>query len=475
MQERISRQVAYKETSKDISKWTPIIKANRLAESLSFPLDKEPRQRSNNAELVQKFTPKTKMELEIEASLQENKMANSAQIKEEEDLKMNHLSIEEVQQRREELQKMRSLLFFEERKLKRAAKIKSKSYHRIKKRERERLAKKAEIDADQEEARKERLDFETQRAKERISLRHGVSKTRGFKKNQVDKNSQRALNEQLRRHEELRSAIKGGSDTEESQEESEAESSPSEREMDDDEFEEAVKKDAAIFADLSSEDEEVFERKPKLRESKKVEVVFSDVSDEEVPDLGFKSLSEVKIDVKSIPEKRKQHEEVLKEEALKEEDLIEEAPKTEFDFNAQRELIERAFATDNVIQSFLDEKEAEDEEASEPEELPGWGSWSGKGLLPRPREQTVKKAIKRQDSKLKHVIINEKTSKQLKYTVAKVPYPYTNKQQYDRKMMVPIGKEWNATTTFQKRIKPNVEAEVGAIIKPIKYKKQPKK
>jgi len=61
---------------------------------------------------------------------------------------MNHLSVEEVAARRAELRKTRELMFRAEVKAKRVSKIKSKMYRRIKKKEREKLAKKLDGDED---------------------------------------------------------------------------------------------------------------------------------------------------------------------------------------------------------------------------------------------------------------------------------------------------------------------------------------
>ena len=64
------------------------------------------------------------------------------EISQTETLKMNHLSVEEVAARRAELAKMRDLMFRAEAKAKRLAKIKSKTYRRLRKKERVRLAEK---------------------------------------------------------------------------------------------------------------------------------------------------------------------------------------------------------------------------------------------------------------------------------------------------------------------------------------------
>jgi U3 small nucleolar RNA-associated protein 14 len=69
---------------------------------------------------------------------------------------MNHLSPEEVANRRKELRQMRDLMFRNERKAKRIAKIKSKTYRRIR---RKRVQKEAGAD-DGEESTSDVLDVE---------------------------------------------------------------------------------------------------------------------------------------------------------------------------------------------------------------------------------------------------------------------------------------------------------------------------
>lgn len=86
----------------------------------------------------------------------------------------------------------------------------------------------------------------------------------------------------------------------------------------------------------------------------------------------------------------------------------------------QAELINRAFAADGFEEQFAAEKEAviaEDAPKEEDLTLPGWGVWIGQGVKKRATEKKIIKKkpgieqSKRKDSKLKHVIINEKTSK----------------------------------------------------------------
>lgn len=64
------------------------------------------------------------------------------QDKENRDLAINKLSVEEVKARNQELARMKSLMFYQEQKNKRINKIKSKKYHKIHKKAEERRKEK---------------------------------------------------------------------------------------------------------------------------------------------------------------------------------------------------------------------------------------------------------------------------------------------------------------------------------------------
>lgn len=144
-----------------------------------------------------------------------------------ESLKMNHLSVEEVAARRAELAKMRDLMFRAEAKAKRLAKIKSKTYRRIRKKERTRLAEKLGegSDAEDEDDEEAQMRREVERARERATLRHKntgkwakAMRLRG----ELEEDQRRDINDMLDRGEKLRRKIQGrgdGSDEEESDDE----------------------------------------------------------------------------------------------------------------------------------------------------------------------------------------------------------------------------------------------------------------
>ncbi|KAJ1550215.1 U3 small nucleolar RNA-associated protein 14 A [Nowakowskiella sp. JEL0078] len=95
---------------------------------------------------------------------------------------------------------------------------------------------------------------------------------------------------------------------------------------------------------------------------------------------------------------------------------------------SRRDVMQLAFASDNVVEEFEEEKArmVEDQVPSnEIVALPGWGSWAGSGIKPREnkrdkilkleRERKIEKVKSaRSDSKLVHVVINEKRIRKVK-------------------------------------------------------------
>ncbi|QDS74900.1 hypothetical protein FKW77_003825 [Venturia effusa] len=146
----------------------------------------------------------------------------------------------------------------------------------------------------------------------------------------------------------------------------------------------------------------------------------------------------------------------------------------------QAEILRRAFAGDDVEEAFEDEKKAtvldEDDKIID-DTLPGWGSWVGEGVSARDRKRNTGrwlrkvegiKAEDRKDKKLKHVIINQKrVKKNVGYLATTLPFPFTNRVEYERSIRMPIGNEWNVKEVFQESTKPRVLVKPGSIIKPM--------
>jgi U3 small nucleolar RNA-associated protein 14 len=144
-------------------------------------------------------------------------------------------------------------------------------------------------------------------------------------------------------------------------------------------------------------------------------------------------------------------------------------------------LTAKGFAGDDVAADFSAEKRATivDEEATETiSHLPGWGAWTGTGMSKAERKRnlgqksiTKKEGIdadKRKDRKLDKVIINERRVKpNVKYMASQLPFPFESREQYERSLRVPKGKEWSTKKTHQDVTRPRVLVKQG-VIKPLR-------
>ncbi|AMD21491.1 HER213Wp [Eremothecium sinecaudum] len=144
----------------------------------------------------------------------------------------------------------------------------------------------------------------------------------------------------------------------------------------------------------------------------------------------------------------------------------------------QQDVINEAFAGDDVVAKFEEEKKrvAIDEDDKEVDTtLPGWGDWAGAGAQPKKKRKFVKKIKgvvekdKRRDKNLKNVIINEKVNKKnMKYQSTAVPFPFESKEQYERSLRMPLGQEWTSRKSHQDMIKPRIMVKPGEVIDPLK-------
>ena len=175
LQAQVDRIPARIETEKSVSKFTPLVRKERESDSLRFN-DSNPLKfnLSSNA-LVGKYQPFTEMEVEMNELLEKSGLTEKKQ-KEYEELELNKLSKEELIEKRAELSKMRSLMFYNEKKQRKIAKIKSKVYRKITKKSLEKnsenltLEELEKISPEQAKEERDRLEFE--RAKERMTLKH---------------------------------------------------------------------------------------------------------------------------------------------------------------------------------------------------------------------------------------------------------------------------------------------------------------
>ncbi|OLL25521.1 U3 small nucleolar RNA-associated protein 14 [Neolecta irregularis DAH-3] len=200
-QAKLNREAATEVAHQEVSKWNDLVKQNREAEHLIFPVNPKVTEGHSTASLIASFQPMNAFENQINDLLQPS-ATDEKSISAFETQQLSLLPPSEVKKRQDALRLQRDLMFSEEKRAKRIAKIKSKSYRRV---HRKRIHEDA---VDDEEA--ERI-----RAKERMTLRHkNTGKWAKKMKGRKDEGVQQMISEQLRRGEELRRKIRGIEDNE---------------------------------------------------------------------------------------------------------------------------------------------------------------------------------------------------------------------------------------------------------------------
>ncbi|KAI8471775.1 MAG: Utp14 protein-domain-containing protein [Monoraphidium minutum] len=152
--------------------------------------------------------------------------------------------------------------------------------------------------------------------------------------------------------------------------------------------------------------------------------------------------------------------------------------------DAQRALLRRAFAGDDVAGEFEAAKAAEVEEQLPKEDvpglMPGWGLWAGQQREPKWMAEARTKAARkkaaaagaRRDAGLAHVVISEKWDKKAaKYGTSALPFPYKSADAYEASIRQPLGRDVNPDATFRNLTRPAVLKSAGVVIDPLRYSK----
>ena len=135
--------------------------------------------------------------------------------------------------------------------------------------------------------------------------------------------------------------------------------------------------------------------------------------------------------------------------------------------------IEEAFADDDVVAEFEAEKNSiaavNQSENEVDSSLPGWGRWGGSGVASRKKRPIKRReTIRRKDCNLGHVILNEERDAYItKHQVHKLPFPFTQRNQYENYIARPIGNTWNTPAVFSNAIKPKISNPLGVAITPL--------
>ena len=224
-QDRLNRAAAYDKSKETLNRWIDTVKHNRRAEHLLFPLQNPNAVTAPGAQKLLPLIhsqPVTELEGVIQNILQDSGLAPKSQGFGDDQvdvvggLEMNKLSVEEVQARRAELRRARELLFREEIRSRRIKRIKSKSYRRVHRKEREKFAQQEKVAVaaagiDGSESEQERIH--RRRAEERVGARHRESKWAKSVKDSGriawDEDARSGIEEAARRGDELTRRIQG--------------------------------------------------------------------------------------------------------------------------------------------------------------------------------------------------------------------------------------------------------------------------
>ncbi|KAI9745574.1 MAG: hypothetical protein M1818_001108 [Claussenomyces sp. TS43310] len=224
-QDRLERSAAYQKSRETMDRWTDTVQHNRRAEHLIFPLrDPDAASMTANTRLqpITVSKPFNQLEATIQSILEESGLVASGgkddedKLKGFEQLKSNKMAIEGIRARRDQLRKARDLLFREEARAKRIKKIKSKSYRKVHRKQREkeeRTNRNSLMEAGADLSEDERDSQDRRRATHRMGDKHRSSKwARALKASGQavwDEDARASISEMARRDEDLRKRVEG--------------------------------------------------------------------------------------------------------------------------------------------------------------------------------------------------------------------------------------------------------------------------
>ena len=388
--DRLERQVLFEETSKEISKWEPIVLQNRVADQLIFPLNEPELKLENNEQVAKKFKAKSDFEKEIDDLLKssDNYLNDEQPLTEAEERTLNAMSIEEAKAKYRELRRKRALLSYQEAKLNRQNKIKSKSYHKLKKRERLKKTMKEFEElkrTDPQKALEKLQELEKIRIQERTSLKHlNTGKWAKFNKIRAknDKESRQKLSEQIDLNKQLVKKLFEDTDDEDSEAEEE------EMFLNEDELEATFKNqeedvNSILRFDKNSANNETMnnESKEANQFNEQSELMFENNYNNLVEKMNVEQLEEMmKKKKKKNKSKEMLNEKVIKiqDENSESENSDNESNDSEVDEANYRKLISEALAEDDAVEDFSREKREliEKEKGKDQDNfLPGWGRY----------------------------------------------------------------------------------------------------
>lgn len=231
-EKRVNRHRGYKEVAEDVNKWQGVVKEQREARQLVFPL------KDNHVSLIdqdKQFKPRMKndMERELYELMSQADMIKPKVETDEERAVREAMSLEEVQERNRESWRLKVLRDKIGKKAHLRNKTKSKKFHRVLKKDRlkQQAARLEQLQKDDPEKALEKLkEFDDIRIEERMTQKHKKSKwAKSLQlRAKTDKNALAALQENSRLHQELVQKLKKDGDEDGSSSSSEDSSSDEE-------------------------------------------------------------------------------------------------------------------------------------------------------------------------------------------------------------------------------------------------------
>uniref|UniRef100_W5KGY4 UTP14A small subunit processome component n=1 Tax=Astyanax mexicanus TaxID=7994 RepID=W5KGY4_ASTMX len=172
--EKIQRGVAYKKSSREVSRWESVITQNQKAEQLVFPLRQDPTGHKRMEQVVAGWKARTPLEQEIFSLLHSNSQPiHDPVLTPVEEASIKAMSLEEAKIRRAELQKARALQSYYEAKARRETRSRANCEVQKKAKRRDFLKQFEEmVKTDPDAALEELKRMELSRMQERMTLKH---------------------------------------------------------------------------------------------------------------------------------------------------------------------------------------------------------------------------------------------------------------------------------------------------------------
>ena len=412
---RALRIAASTNTNESVSKWEHFVTTNNQARFLTFD---EPKFNpiTTTQDIANNFRPNSILEKRLLSMVSENENAldsKDTELSYAEQKALEKFSLEEARMRRAELRRFRILLSKYEAKCKREKRIKSKQFHKMKRKEK---FKNAYFDNDDDK-------LDRMRIKERVTLKHSHGSKWIKRLNKINFNDKNARN-LLHKQKEVARDLK---------------KHPTTQISNDNDSEGEHLKTTENNRDIFSHSQN-----PWLKPQQDSVLMLSKESDE-VPN-------------------EKELEANLDESGFDKDDVAAAFAYDDITLDFMDEKEER-------------EKEDLEESNELPgwgNWANKDGNIESKKFKKKEKKKKTKKP--KPKSNLPFVIVNEECKAELrKHQVLKVPFPFQNQSHFETTLHDPTGREWNTESRFIEKTRPRVYVPTGKIIPPAGTRHNPYK